>query len=88
MNKPFDEWMREQFPDEEPPELATEICELCERHGVPLRERLIAAAGDATSMNAMMMPSMFASPATKSWASPSSRYVDRPRISLARNCCK
>jgi hypothetical protein len=36
MNKSFDEWMREQFPDEEPPELATEICELCERHGVPL----------------------------------------------------
>lgn len=36
MSESFDEWMREQFPDEEPPELAAEICELCERHGVPL----------------------------------------------------
>jgi hypothetical protein len=36
MRQSFDVWMREQFPDEEPPELAAEICELCERHGVPL----------------------------------------------------
>jgi hypothetical protein len=44
MDQSFDEWMEKQFPDDEPdekPELAAEVCELCERYGLPTEATLV-----------------------------------------------